>query len=67
MMIIAVTQSIFKLGTSDFAWKQMQIIHLRYNDYDDDNKDDDSNDNDYRCTSINFQARTSGSGKGENI
>ena len=42
MIIIAVTQSIFKLGRPDFAWKQIQIISNIYNDDDDD--DDDGND-----------------------
>ena len=30
MMIIAVIQSIFKLGPLDFAWNQIQIIPLIY-------------------------------------
>ena len=29
MMTIAVTQSIFKLGPLDFAWKQIYIIYTR--------------------------------------
>ena len=40
MMIIAVTQSILKLGPPDFAWKQIQI------DIDDDDDNDDVDDDD---------------------
>ena len=71
MIIIAVTQSIFKLGPPDFAWKQIQIISNIYDDDDhdddednDDNDDDDDDDDindkdDYSCNSVNFYARTS--------
>ena len=46
---MAITQPIFKLGPSGFAWQQIQIIHAD-NDYDDDDddkyNDDDGDDND---------------------
>ena len=74
-MIIAVSQSISKLGPPDFAWKQIQIIDIDdnddvdyNNDDDDDDNDSDDNDNDdndinngddYSCKSVNFQAKTS--------
>ena len=44
-MIIAATQSIFKLGPPDFAWKQIQIISTDDNNDDDDDVDDDNNNN----------------------
>ena len=44
-MNIAITQSIFKLGPLDFAWKQIQIISTDDKNDDDDDVDDDS-DND---------------------
>ena len=43
---IAVTQSIFKLGRPDFAWKQIQIISNIYDDDDDDDDGDDDDDDD---------------------
>ena len=46
MMIISVTQSIFKLGPPDCVWKQIQIIP---------NDDKDDNDEDYSSNYINFQ------------
>ena len=46
MIIIAVTQLIFKLGPPDFAWKQIQIISNIYDDDDDDDEDDDDDDED---------------------
>ena len=55
MMITAVTKSIFKPGTSDFAWKQIQIVPADGVDDDDDDDDDD----DYSFNSVNFQARSS--------
>ena len=59
MIIIAVTQSIFKLGTPDFAWKQIQIISNIYDDDDDEDDDDDDDDKDdkdaYICKSVNFK------------
>ena len=64
MIIIAVTQSIFKLGRPDFAWKQIQIISNIYDDDDDDDDDDDGDDDDddkdaFICKSVNFKVRTS--------
>ena len=60
MIIIAVTQSIFKLGRPDFAWKQIQIISNIYNDDDDDDDDGDDDDKDaFICKSVNFKVRTS--------
>ena len=53
MSIIAVSQSIFKLGPPDFAWKQIQIISNIDDDDDDDDKDD------YICKSVNFKVSTS--------
>ena len=53
MMVTAVTQSIFKVGPPNLAWKYILIID---NDDDDDHNDDDNDD--YSCNSVNFQART---------
>ena len=50
-MIIAVTQSILKLGPPNFAWNQVQIISNSDDDYDD---YDDDNDDHYSCNSVNF-------------
>ena len=38
-MIIPLTQSIFKLGPPDFAWKWIQIISKIYDDDDDNHLD----------------------------
>ena len=46
MMIIAITQSISKLGPPDFAWKQIQIISNIYDDDDDEDDDHDHDDKD---------------------
>ena len=45
MIIIAVTQSIFKLEPPDFAWKQIQIISA--DDDDDDHDHDHGDDHDH--------------------
>ena len=46
MIIIAVTQSIFKLGPQDFSGKKIQIIYKDIDDDDNNNDgDDDNNDN----------------------
>ena len=59
-IIIAVTQSIFKLGPPDFAWKQIYIISNIYDDDDDEKDDDDYDDkDDYSCNLVNFKVRTS--------
>ena len=63
-MIIAVTQSILKLGPPYFARNQIQIISNIYNDDDDDDDDgdDDGDDDDkdaFICKSVNFKVRTS--------
>ena len=44
--IIALSQSIFKLGPPDFVQKQIQIISNIYDD--DDDEDDDDDDKDYK-------------------
>ena len=55
MIIIAVTQSIFKLGHPDFAWKQIQIL----SNIDEDDDDDDDDKDAFISKSVNFKVRTS--------
>ena len=45
MMIIAVTQSTFKLGPPDFAWQQIQIVPTEEVDEEEEEDDNDENDN----------------------
>ena len=58
-IIIAVTQSIFKLGLPDFARQQIQIISNIYDDDNDDYDEDNHDKDDYICKSVNFKVRTS--------
>ena len=56
--IIALTQSIFKLGPPDFSWKQIQIVPTDDDDNnsnnDDDDDDDDGDDGDH-CDNYNCE------------
>ena len=51
MMIIAATQSIFKLELPDFQWQQIYIIPTDDNDNNDDNNNSDDGNGDW-CNSI---------------
>ena len=57
-MIIAVTQSISKLGWPDFAYL-IYIDDDNYNDEDNDDDDDKDDKDGYSCNSVNFKVMTS--------
>ena len=44
---MAITQPIFKPGTPDFVWQQIQIIPTDGNNDDDDNDNNDDNNDNY--------------------